>query len=48
MKAEIDERIGGQMRMVFVGASEAHVLAKEIGTCSFRVNDLRLAHVKVI
>ncbi|KAF5358954.1 hypothetical protein D9758_004746 [Tetrapyrgos nigripes] len=31
MKAEVDERIGGQMRMVFVGATEAHLLAKEIG-----------------
>ncbi|KAL0573973.1 hypothetical protein V5O48_007988 [Marasmius crinis-equi] len=30
MKAEVDDRIGGQMRMVFSGASEAHVLAKEL------------------
>ncbi|KAK1229532.1 hypothetical protein PQX77_007420 [Marasmius sp. AFHP31] len=30
MKAEVDDRIGGQMRMVFSGASEAYLLAKEL------------------
>ncbi|THV08381.1 composite domain of metallo-dependent hydrolase [Dendrothele bispora CBS 962.96] len=31
LKAEVDDRIGGQMRMVFAGATEAHIVAKEIG-----------------
>ncbi|KAF9268136.1 carbohydrate esterase family 9 protein [Marasmius fiardii PR-910] len=30
MKADVDDRVGGQMRMVFSGASEAHLLAKEL------------------
>ncbi|ESK94416.1 carbohydrate esterase family 9 protein [Moniliophthora roreri MCA 2997] len=37
MKAEVDERIGGEMRMVFVGASEAHLLAKEISNANVGV-----------
>ncbi|KAG6854875.1 hypothetical protein C0991_012065 [Blastosporella zonata] len=31
VKMEVEDRIGSQMRMVFSGASEAHLLAKEIG-----------------
>lgn len=30
MKAEIEDRKGSYMRMVFSGATEAHLLAKEI------------------
>jgi hypothetical protein len=32
LKAEAEERWGTRMRMVFAGATEAHLLAKEIGT----------------
>ncbi|KAG6831393.1 hypothetical protein H0H92_010995 [Tricholoma furcatifolium] len=31
MKVEVEDRIGSRMRMVFSGASEAHLLAEEIG-----------------
>ncbi|KAG6911242.1 hypothetical protein DXG01_003109 [Tephrocybe rancida] len=31
VKIEVEDRIGSRMRMVFSGASEAHLLAKEIG-----------------
>lgn len=31
LKAEAEERLGTTMRMVFSGATEAHLLAKEIG-----------------
>jgi hypothetical protein len=31
LKAEAEERLGTRMRMVFSGATEAHLLAKEIG-----------------
>jgi hypothetical protein len=30
LKAEVEDKIGSQMRMVFSGAGEAHLLAKEI------------------
>jgi hypothetical protein len=30
LRAEVNEKIGGQMRMVFVGATEAWLLAKEL------------------
>lgn len=30
LRAEVDAKIGGQMRMVFVGATEAWLLAKEL------------------
>lgn len=35
LKAEAEERWGTSMHMVFSGASEAHLLAKEIGTPMF-------------
>lgn len=31
LKAEAEERLGTRMRMVFSGATEAHILAEEIG-----------------
>ena len=31
LKAEAEDRWGTTMRMVFSGATEAHILAKEIG-----------------
>lgn len=31
LKAEVEDKIGSRMRMVFSGASEAHLLAEEIG-----------------
>lgn len=31
LKAEAEERWGTTMRVVFSGAAEAHILAKEIG-----------------
>ncbi|KAG6833912.1 hypothetical protein H0H87_007923 [Tephrocybe sp. NHM501043] len=31
VKVEVEDRIGSRMRMVFSGAAEAHLLAKEIG-----------------
>lgn len=31
VKIEVEDRIGSRMRMVFSGATEAHLLAKEIG-----------------
>lgn len=31
LKIEVEDRIGSSMRMVFSGASEAHLLAQEIG-----------------
>lgn len=31
LKADIEDERGGQMRMVFAGATEAHLLANEIG-----------------
>lgn len=36
VKAEVEDKLGTTMRMVFAGGSEAHLLAKEIG--AFRVN----------
>lgn len=30
LKADVEDKIGSQMRMVFSGAGEAHLLAKEI------------------
>lgn len=30
LKAEVEDRIGSRMRMVFSGATEAHLLAQEI------------------
>lgn len=33
LKAEIEGRKGSTMRMVFADATEAHLLAKEIGMC---------------
>lgn len=31
LKADVEDKIGSRMRMVFSGAAEAHLLAKEIG-----------------
>ena len=31
LKAEVEDKIGSRMRMVFSGAAEAHLLAEEIG-----------------
>lgn len=33
LKAEIEELRGARMNMVFSGATEAHLLAEEIGKC---------------
>jgi len=33
LKADVEDRIGSRMRMVFSGAMEAHLLAEEIGEC---------------
>jgi hypothetical protein len=33
LKAEIENRFGSRMRMVFSGAAEAHILAQEIRGC---------------
>lgn len=33
LKADIEDQRGGQMRMVFSGATEAHLLASDIGQC---------------
>ena len=32
LKLDVEDRIGSTMRMVFSGAAEAHLLAKEIST----------------
>ena len=34
LKAEVEQNRGTRMRMVFAGAAEAHLLAKEIGGCT--------------
>jgi len=34
LKADVEDRIGSRMRLVFSGAAEAHLLAHEIGTSS--------------
>jgi hypothetical protein len=31
LKAEVEDKIGSRMKMVFSGATEAHLLAEEIG-----------------
>jgi hypothetical protein len=31
LKAEVEDRIGSRMRMVFSGAAEAHLIAEELG-----------------
>ncbi len=31
VKAEVEDRIGSYMRVVFAGATEAHLIAKDIG-----------------
>lgn len=31
LKAEVENHFGSEMRMSFVGANEAHILAKELG-----------------
>jgi len=31
LKADVENKIGSKMRMVFSGAMEAHLLAEEIG-----------------
>jgi hypothetical protein len=36
LKAEAEDRLGTRMRMVFSGATEAHLLAQEIGTLTQR------------
>ena len=33
MKNEVEEKHGSYMRMVFSRATEAHMLAEELGTC---------------
>jgi hypothetical protein len=33
MKADVEYKIGSRMRMVFSGATEAHIIAKEISRC---------------
>ncbi len=35
LKGEVEDRIGSRMRVVFSGATEAHLLAPEIGECLF-------------
>lgn len=37
LKAEVEDKLGSRMRMVFAGASEAHVLAEEISGCQIMV-----------
>ncbi|RDB22753.1 hypothetical protein Hypma_010022 [Hypsizygus marmoreus] len=37
LKAEVEDRIGSSMRMTFHGATEAHLLAKEIGNAGVGV-----------
>ena len=32
LKADVEDKIGSRMRMVFSGAAEAHLLANDIGT----------------
>ena len=31
LKAEVEDKIGSRMRMVFTGAAEAHLIAEELG-----------------
>lgn len=33
LKADVEDKIGSRMKMVFSGAMEAHLLAEEIGEC---------------
>ena len=33
LKADVEDKIGSRMKMVFSGAMEAHLLAEEIGKC---------------
>lgn len=33
IKREVEERKGSTMKMVFAGAAEAHLIAKELGRC---------------
>lgn len=35
LKARVEAKLGSQMRMVFSGATEAHLLAEEIGAATF-------------
>jgi hypothetical protein len=39
VKAEAEERLGTRMRMVFSGATEAHLLAEEISTPTTSADD---------
>lgn len=34
LKADVEDKIGSRMRMVFTGAMEAHLLAEEISECA--------------
>ena len=34
LKADVEDKIGSRMRMVFSGASEAHLLVEEISACN--------------
>lgn len=33
LKADVEDKKGTRMKMIFSGASEAHLLAEEIGVC---------------
>lgn len=35
LKAEVEDKLGSRMRMVFSGATEAHLVAQEIGLWFF-------------
>ena len=41
LKAEVEQNRGTAMRMVFSGAAEAHLLAKEIGGCAAMARKVR-------
>ena len=42
LKADVEDKKGTQMKMVFSGASEAHLLAEEIGKCAKAVQQARM------
>ena len=40
LKADVEDKIGSRMKMVFSGAMEAHLLAEEIGECKVAGSDI--------
>jgi hypothetical protein len=44
LKADVEDKIGSRMKMVFSGAMEAHLLAEEIGECKVAGSGISCQH----